>query len=172
MLTIDDSLGFVPQQITLFSESVANNIALGDSAQAERMAIEQAATWANAQEFIEALEQGYDTEIGEQGVGLSGGQRQRIAIARALLKDAPILILDEATSALDNESEALIQRSLQEHAVGKTTFVIAHRLSTIENADQVLVMDQGRLVAQGSHADLIETNDVYRSLYQQGFSDD
>ena len=102
----------------------------------------------------------------------SGGQRQRIAIARALLKDAPILILDEATSALDNESEALIQRSLQEHAVGKTTFVIAHRLSTIENADQVLVMDQGRLVAQGSHADLIETNDVYRSLYQQGFSDD
>ena len=166
------SLGFVPQQITLFSESVANNIALGDSAQAERVAIEQAATWANAQEFIEALEQGYDTEIGEQGVGLSGGQRQRIAIARALLKDAPILILDEATSALDNESEALIQRSLQEHAVGKTTFVIAHRLSTIENADQVLVMDQGRLVAQGSHADLIETNDVYRSLYQQGFSDD
>ena len=166
------SLGFVPQQITLFSESVANNIALGDSAQAEREAIEQAATWANAQEFIEALEQGYDTEIGEQGVGLSGGQRQRIAIARALLKDAPILILDEATSALDNESEALIQRSLQEHAVGKTTFVIAHRLSTIENADQVLVMDQGRLVAQGSHADLIETNDVYRSLYQQGFSDD
>ena len=166
------SLGFVPQQITLFSESVANNIALGDSAQAERVAIEQAATWANAQEFIEALEQGYDTEIGEQGVGLSGGQRQRIAIARALLKDAPILILDEATSALDNESEALIQRSLQEHAVGKTIFVIAHRLSTIENADQVLVMDQGRLVAQGSHADLIETNDVYRSLYQQGFSDD
>ena len=166
------SLGFVPQQITLFSESVANNIALGDSAQAERSAVEQAATWANAQEFIEALEQGYDTEIGEQGVGLSGGQRQRIAIARALLKDAPILILDEATSALDNESEALIQRSLQEHAVGKTTFVIAHRLSTIENADQVLVMDQGRLVAQGSHADLIATNDVYRSLYQQGFSDD
>ena len=166
------SLGFVPQQITLFSESVANNIALGDSAQAERSAVEQAATWANAQEFIEALEQGYETEIGEQGVGLSGGQRQRIAIARALLKDAPILILDEATSALDNESEALIQRSLQEHAVGKTTFVIAHRLSTIENADQVLVMDQGRLVAQGSHADLIETNDVYRSLYQQGFSDD
>ena len=166
------SLGFVPQQITLFSESVANNIALGDSAQAERAAIEQAATWANAQEFIETLEHGFDTEIGEQGVGLSGGQRQRIAIARALLKDAPILILDEATSALDNESEALIQRSLQEHAVGKTTFVIAHRLSTIENADQVLVMDQGRLVAQGSHADLIESNDVYRSLYQQGFSDD
>ena len=166
------SLGFVPQQITLFSESVANNIALGDSAQAEPSAVERAATWANAQEFIEALEQGYDTEIGEQGVGLSGGQRQRIAIARALLKDAPILILDEATSALDNESEALIQRSLQEHAVGKTTFVIAHRLSTIENADQVLVMDRGRLVAQGSHADLIETNDVYRSLYQQGFSDD
>ena len=166
------SLGFVPQQITLFSESVANNVALGDSAHAERVAIEQAATWANAQEFIEALEQGYDTNIGEQGVGLSGGQRQRIAIARALLKDAPILILDEATSALDNESEALIQRSLQEHAMGKTTFVIAHRLSTIENADQVLVMDQGRLVAQGSHADLIETNDVYRSLYQQGFSDD
>jgi subfamily B ATP-binding cassette protein MsbA len=166
------SLGFVPQQITLFSESVANNIALGDSAQAEPSAVERAATWANAQEFIEALEQGYDTEVGEQGVGLSGGQRQRIAIARALLKDAPILILDEATSALDNESEALIQRSLQEHAVGKTTFVIAHRLSTIENADQVLVMDRGRLVAQGSHADLIETNDVYRSLYQQGFSDD
>ena len=166
------SLGFVPQQITLFSESVANNIALGDSAQAERVAIEQAATWANAQEFIEGLEQGFDTDIGEQGIGLSGGQRQRIAIARALLKDAPILILDEATSALDNESEALIQRSLQDHAVGKTTFVIAHRLSTIENADQVLVMDQGRLVAQGSHADLIESNDVYRSLYQQGFSDD
>ena len=105
-------------------------------------------------------------------MGLSGGQRQRIAIARALLKDAPILILDEATSALDNESEALIQRSLQKHAMGKTTFVIAHRLSTIENADQVLVMDQGLLVAHGSHSDLIETSDVYRSLYQQGFSDD
>ena len=166
------SLGFVPQQITLFSESVANNIALGDSVQAERSDVEQAATWANAQEFIKALEHGFDTEIGEQGVGLSGGQRQRIAIARALLKDAPILILDEATSALDNESEALIQRSLQKHAMGKTTFVIAHRLSTIENADQVLVMDQGRLVAQGSHTDLIESSDVYRSLYQQGFSDD
>lgn len=166
------SLGFVPQQITLFSESVANNIALGDSVQAERSDVEQAATWANAQEFIKALEHGFDTEIGEQGVGLSGGQRQRIAIARALLKDAPILILDEATSALDNESEALIQRSLQKHAMGKTTFVIAHRLSTIENADQVLVMDQGLLVAHGSHNDLIETSDVYRSLYQQGFSDD
>jgi subfamily B ATP-binding cassette protein MsbA len=166
------SLGFVPQQITLFSESVANNIALGDSVQAERSDVEQAATWANAQEFIKALEHGFDTEIGEQGVGLSGGQRQRIAIARALLKDAPILILDEATSALDNESEALIQRSLQKHAMGKTTFVIAHRLSTIENADQVLVMDQGLLVAHGSHSDLIETSDVYRSLYQQGFSDD
>jgi len=165
-----EQLAFVPQNITIFSDSVAGNIALGAMNQSERKAIENAAEQAQAARFIQDLENGYDTLIGDQGLGLSGGQQQRIAIARALLKEAPVLILDEATSALDTESEALIQSALDTSREGRTTFVVAHRLSTIESADSVLLMDEGRVVAQGSHQQLLDSEPLYRSLHQQGFS--
>lgn len=166
-----EQLAFVPQVINLFSDSVANNIALGALSDRSRSAIVDAAERAQANEFVSSLESGYDTTIGDQGVGLSGGQQQRIAIARALLKAAPVLILDEATSALDNESEALVQIALDASRAGRTTVVVAHRLSTIESADRVLVMDSGQVVAQGSHAELLDSNETYRSLHQQGFTD-
>ena len=138
--------------------------------QSERKAIESAAEQAQAAKFVQDLEDDYDTLIGDQGLGLSGGQQQRIAIARALLKQAPVLILDEATSALDTESEALIQSALDKSREGRTTFVVAHRLSTIESADSVLLMDEGRVVAQGSHQQLLDSEPLYRSLHQQGFA--
>ena len=165
-----EQLAFVPQNITIFSDSVAGNIALGAMNQSERKAIESAAEQAQAAKFVQDLEDGYDTLIGDQGLGLSGGQQQRIAIARALLKQAPVLILDEATSALDTESEALIQSALDKSREGRTTFVVAHRLSTIESADSVLLMDEGRVVAQGSHQQLLDSEPLYRSLHQQGFA--
>ena len=165
-----EQLAFVPQNITIFSDSVAGNIALGAMNQSERKAIENAAEQAQATKFVQDLEDGYDTLIGDQGLGLSGGQQQRIAIARALLKQAPVLILDEATSALDTESEALIQSALDTSRKGRTTFVVAHRLSTIESADSVLLMDEGRVVAQGSHQQLLDSEPLYRSLHQQGFA--
>ncbi|MEL0151757.1 MAG: lipid A export permease/ATP-binding protein MsbA [Halieaceae bacterium] len=165
-----EQLAFVPQNITIFSDSVAGNIALGAMSESERNAIEQAAEQAQAAKFVQDLENGYDTLIGDQGLGLSGGQQQRIAIARALLKQAPVLILDEATSALDTESEALIQSALDTSREGRTTFVVAHRLSTIESADSVLLMDEGRVVAQGSHQHLLDSEPLYRSLHQQGFA--
>ena len=160
----------MPQNITIFSDSVAGNIALGAMNLSERKAIENAAEQAQAARFVQDLEDGYDTLIGDQGLGLSGGQQQRIAIARALLKQAPVLILDEATSALDTESEALIQSALDKSREGRTTFVVAHRLSTIESADSVLLMDEGRVVAQGSHQQLLHSEPLYRSLHQQGFA--
>ena len=166
-----ENLAFVPQAINLFSDTVAGNIALGGMSGSPREAIIEAAKQAQANGFVSELQSNYDTVIGDQGVGLSGGQQQRIAIARALLKAAPVLILDEATSALDNESESLIQTALDASRVGRTTFVVAHRLSTIESADTVLVMDEGRVVAAGSHANLLEHEPIYRSLHQQGFSD-
>ena len=165
-----EQLAFVPQNITIFSDSVAGNIALGAMSDSERKAVEQAAEQAQAARFIQDLENGYDTLIGDQGLGLSGGQQQRIAIARALLKEAPVLILDEATSALDTESEALIQSALDTSREGRTTFVVAHRLSTIESADSVLLMDEGRVVAQGGHQQLLDSEPLYRSLHQQGFA--
>ena len=165
-----EQLAFVPQNITIFSDSVAGNIALGAMSDSERKAVEQAAEQAQAARFIQDLENGYDTLIGDQGLGLSGGQQQRIAIARALLKEAPVLILDEATSALDTESEALIQSALDASREGRTTFVVAHRLSTIESADSVLLMDEGRVVAQGGHQQLLDSEPLYRSLHQQGFA--
>ena len=165
-----EQLAFVPQNITIFSDSVAGNIALGAMNESERKAIEHAAEQAQAAKFVHDLEDGYDTLIGDQGLGLSGGQQQRIAIARALLKQAPVLILDEATSALDTESEALIQSALDKSREGRTTFVVAHRLSTIESADSVLLMDEGRVVAQGSHQQLLHSEPLYRSLHQQGFA--
>ena len=166
-----EHLAFVPQAINLFSDTVAGNIALGGMSGSSREAVIEAAKQAQADGFVSELESDYDTLIGEQGVGLSGGQQQRVAIARALLKAAPVLILDEATSALDNESESLIQTALDASRVGRTTFVVAHRLSTIESADTVLVMDEGRVVAAGSHANLLEHEPIYRSLHQQGFND-
>jgi len=159
----------VSQQVTLFNDTVASNIAYGDLAGAPREAVERAAEAAFAREFIDKLPQGFDTLVGENGVLLSGGQRQRLAIARALLKDAPILILDEATSALDTESERHIQAALDSAMRGRTTLVIAHRLTTIERADTILVMDQGRIVERGSHAELLALNGHYAKLHAMQF---
>ena len=158
-------IALVTQQVTLFNDTVASNIAYGDLAGAPREAVERAAEAAFAREFIDLLPQGFDTLVGESGVLLSGGQRQRLAIARALLKDAPILILDEATSALDTESERHIQAALDRVMAGRTTLVIAHRLSTIEKADMILVMDQGRIVERGTHTELLALNGHYAKLH-------
>jgi len=164
-------LALVNQQVTLFNDTIANNIAYGALATATRNEITAAATDAYAMEFVSKFAQGLDTEIGENGVKLSGGQRQRLALARALLKDAPILILDEATSALDTESERYIQAALQKVMHNRTTLVIAHRLSTIENADVILVIDHGRIVEQGTHRELIEKNGAYSRLHQIQFKE-
>ena len=144
----------------MFSGTVAENIAYGDET-ASRSQIEDAAHRAHAHAFIMQLEQGYDTVIGERGMRISGGQRQRLAIARALLRNPPILILDEATSALDTESERHVQAALDELMEGRTVFAIAHRLSTIRHADRILVLDQGRIIEQGTHDELIDSGGVY-----------
>jgi subfamily B ATP-binding cassette protein MsbA len=162
-------IALVNQQVTLFNDTIANNIAYVALAGASREAITQAATDAYAIEFINKLENGLDTEIGENGVKLSGGQRQRLALARALLKNAPVLILDEATSALDTESERYIQAALQKLMGNRTTLVIAHRLSTIENADKILVIDKGRIVEQGTHHELLAKNGAYTRLHDIQF---
>lgn len=162
----------VSQQVTLFNDTVRNNIAYGDMKGASDEAIIQAAKLANAWDFIVAMPNGLDTTVGDNGVNLSGGQRQRLAIARALLKDAPVLVLDEATSALDNESERLIQYALEKLMRNRTTIVIAHRLSTIEKADEILVLDQGRIVEQGNHRELIARNGEYAKLHAMQFRDD
>ena len=164
-------IALVTQQVTLFNVSVANNIAYGDLAGAPREAIERAVAAAYAKEFIDQLPEGLDTQVGENGVLLSGGQRQRLAIARALLKDAPVLVLDEATSALDTESERHIQAALDQVMKGRTTLVIAHRLSTIEKADLILVMDQGRIVERGTHQKLLAMNGYYARLHALGLDD-
>ena len=161
----------VSQNPALFHDTVANNIAYGEMAGASIDAVRQAAHSAHALKFIDSLPQGFDTVLGDDGAGLSGGQRQRLAIARAILKDAPILILDEATSALDNESEHIIQRALENIMQGRTTLVIAHRLSTVEHADQIVVMDRGEVVAKGSHTQLLEQGGLYSQLYHQEFTD-
>jgi len=164
-------IALVGQQVTLFNGSIAENVAYGELQQRSDAQLQQAIDGANASEFVEQLPQGVDAPVGAKGSRLSGGQRQRLAIARAMLKDAPILILDEATAALDNESERLVQDALQKLMPDRTTLVIAHRLSTIEHADQVLVMDQGRIVERGTHAELLALGGLYEHLHSMQFRD-
>ncbi|MCK5859648.1 lipid A export permease/ATP-binding protein MsbA [Abyssibacter sp.] len=170
--SLRQQISLVDQSVTLFNASVGENIAYGVGRSVSQEDIRAAAQSAHALEFIEKLDQGFDTQIGQNGVLLSGGQRQRIAIARAILKDAPILILDEATSALDTESERKIQAALEGLMRGRTTLVIAHRLSTIQNANLIVVMDDGRVVEQGTHAELLEDNGAYAALHRLQFEDD
>ena len=171
MQSLFANVALVSQEITLFDDTVAANIAYG-KAGAGLDEIEHAARHAAAHDFILELPDGYQTVVGEQGVKLSGGQRQRLAIARAMLKDAPILLLDEATSALDTESERHIQAALGELMQGRTTLVIAHRLSTIMDADLIYVIDQGRVVEQGTHAELLARGGIYKKLYELQFTDE
>jgi ATP-binding cassette subfamily B protein len=161
-------IALVPQEVAVFASTVADNIRFGrpDASEAEIM---QAAQTALADEFILRLPQGYDTPIGERGITLSGGQRQRLAIARAVLRNAPLLLLDEATSSLDAESETLVQAALERLTIGRTTLVIAHRLATVLACDRILVMDQGRIVEEGTHASLVAKNGLYARLAKLQF---
>lgn len=163
------NLSVVGQTPLLFNDSVANNIAFGQTEPPSAQRLEEVAEAANALEFIQAMPEGFDAPIGEDGVRLSGGQRQRLAIARALMKDAPVLILDEATSALDSESEHKVQEALSRLTAGRTTLVIAHRLSTIEHADEILVIKGGRIVEQGTHAELLGRDGEYAALHKTQF---
>ena len=165
-VSLRESIAYVPQETSLFHRTIAENIAYAkpDATQKE---IERAAKLANAHDFIKDLPNGYETLVGERGIKLSGGQRQRIAIARAILKDAPILVLDEATSALDSESEALIQDALVKLMKGRTSIVVAHRLSTIASLDRIIVLDNGKIVEQGSHAELLKNGGEYSKLWSR-----
>jgi len=171
LTSLRQQIALVNQHVVLFEGTIADNIAYGALAQASPEAIAQAANAAQVTEFTQHLPDGLNTLVGENGLLLSGGQRQRIAIARAILKDAPILILDEATSALDSESERLIQRALEHLMKNRTTLIIAHRLSTIENADQIVVMEKGRVLEQGQHAELLAKGGHYAALHRMQFSE-
>ena len=164
--SLREAIAYVPQESSLFHRSIFENIAYGrpDATDEE---VYEAARLANADEFIAGLPNGYDTLVGERGVKLSGGQRQRIAIARAILKDAPILVLDEATSALDSESEAAIQGALANLMEGRTSIVVAHRLSTIAGLDEIVVLNDGKIVEQGSHKELLKKNGEYAKLWSR-----
>ncbi|MEE9160928.1 MAG: lipid A export permease/ATP-binding protein MsbA, partial [Gammaproteobacteria bacterium] len=161
LLSLRQNIALVSQEVVLFNDTVRNNIAYGSLNDRSEASIRAAAKSAHALEFIEELQYGFDTIIGEKGLKLSGGQRQRLAIARALLKDAPVLIMDEATSSLDTHSERQIQLAMEEVETGRTCLIIAHRLSTIENADRIIVIDNGAIVETGTHAELIKLNGVY-----------
>ena len=159
-----EHMGIVSQDTILFNDSIRNNIAMGRQDATDEQII-AAAKVANAHDFIMQTEAGYDTNIGDRGMKLSGGQRQRLSIARAILKNPPILILDEATSALDTESERLVQEALERLMKSRTTIAIAHRLSTIKNADEIYVLHEGRVVERGGHDELIAKNGYYKRLY-------
>lgn len=166
LCALRSQIALVGQQVMLFNDTVAGNIAYGRLGEVDMDEIRRAAEMANARSFIERLPRGFETMIGENGILLSGGQRQRIAIARALLKDAPILILDEATSALDTQSERLIQLALERLMRGRTTLIISHRLSTVENADRIIVLDEGQLIETGTHSELLAHNGLYAELHR------
>jgi ATP-binding cassette subfamily B protein len=172
--SLRQAISYVPQEPLLFHRSIGDNIAYGKPGASDNE-VREAAHKAHALEFIEALPQGFNTIVGERGVKLSGGQRQRVAIARAILKDSPLLVLDEATSALDSESEAAIQSALQELMAGRTTLVIAHRLSTIQRLDRIVVLENGTVIEDGSHAALLAQKGLYSRLWQHqsgGFIED
>jgi len=168
--SLRDLISLVAQETFLFNDTVANNIAYGMVGY-ERARLTEAAKAALAHDFIERLPQGYETVIGDRGVKLSGGQRQRLAIARAILKNSPILILDEATSHLDTESEMLVQRALGNLMSGRTVIVIAHRISTIRRADKIVVLDKGRIVETGNHDELLAHGGIYRRLHELQYLD-
>ena len=171
LINLRKHIGIVSQNVTLFNDTIFNNIAYGELKDKSEGEVRAAAKIANADEFIEELAEGYETHIGDDGVMLSGGQRQRIAIARAVLKNAPILILDEATSALDTDSERHIQAALDQLMRGRTTFVIAHRLSTVEKADRILVLEKGQIIEQGTHQQLLANEGRYAKLYRNQFDE-
>ena len=167
--SLRNQIGIVQQDVYLFAGTVMENIRYGKPDATDEEVI-RAAKAANAHEFIMELEQGYDTDIGQRGVKLSGGQKQRLSIARVFLKNPPILIFDEATSALDNESEKIVQQSLENLAKDRTTFVIAHRLSTIRKAQRILVLTEDGIAEEGTHEELMKKNGIYSSLYKLSFA--
>ena len=171
LASLRDSISFVTQDVVLFNDTIGNNLAYGQLRNKSEDEFLEAAEAAHVTDFVTELSEGFDTMVGDRGVLLSGGQRQRIAIGRALLKNAPILILDEATSSLDSQSERRIQEALSELMKNRTTLVIAHRLSTVERADQIIVLEAGRIVEFGTHADLLAANGRYAALYRMQFSD-
>jgi ATP-binding cassette subfamily B protein len=162
-------IALVPQDVAIFDDTIAANIRYGRP-EATRAEVEQAAQLAQIDGFIAGLKQGYEEKLGERGVALSGGQRQRIALARAVLRDAPILLLDEATSALDAESEFAVQKALERLTADRTTLVIAHRLATVQRATRILVMDEGRIVEEGRHAELLRKGGLYARLAELQFA--
>ena len=164
--SLRQNLSMVSQDIVLFDDTVRNNIAYGQSARIDDEKLLNAAQAAYVDEFVKEFPDGYDTQIGERGVQLSGGQRQRLAIARAIYKDAPILVMDEATSSLDSDSEAKVQQAITELLKNRTTLIIAHRFSTIQQADHILVFSDGAIVERGTHKELIANNGHYARLYE------
>lgn len=172
LASLRSNISLVSQDVILFNDTIANNLAYGQLRQCSRAELLQAAEAAHVIDFVEEMPEGFDTIVGDRGILLSGGQRQRIAIGRALLKNSPVLILDEATSALDTKSERRIQEALAALMADCTTLIIAHRLSTVESADQIIVLDQGRIVESGTHQELLATGGVYENLYRLQFSDE